>query len=211
MSSENPNSKRIWRIAISGVAIIIVVFASAILISRRSRHSNQTPLLLPPPVVTTASTPLPLQKCTLFFFDTDSRMLVSEERRLRLSQDITGRLKQTIDELLSYSADGLEKTTPHGTLLDKVYVDDRSIAYLDFSHHLKDKHIGGTTAEILTIKTILHTVQANFSGQIKAVQILIEGLEADTIAGHVDISQPLALPTENDESMEENGDGFKVD
>ncbi len=154
------------------------------------------PPLLPSSVVTPIDTPLVLQKCTLFFFDMDVLALVGEERELRVSQDITERLKQIISELFSNSTSGLHKTIPNGTFLYEVYIDDQSIAYLDFSHHLKDGHIGGTTAEILTVKTILRTLQANFPDQIKKVQILIEGLEADTIAGHVDISKPLALPPE---------------
>ena len=74
-----------------------------------------------------------------------------------------------------------------------MYLDDQSTAYLDFSSHLTEAHIGGTTAELLTVTAILKTVHMNFREQIQKVQILIEGQEFDTIAGHVNISSPLSL------------------
>ena len=134
-----------------------------------------------------------LQKCTLYFFDINSLRLAGEERELDLSQDVNERLKQTITELLGNSTSGLYQTIPKGTLLYEVYVDEQSTVYLDFSHHLKDEHIGGTTSEALTIAAILRTVRMNFADHIRKVQILIEGLETDTIGGHIDISKPLSL------------------
>ena len=193
---KNPKSRLIRRIAISGIAITVVVFISAILISRRSEYPDLTPLPLPPPVVTPGKGQPQLQKCTLFFFDTESLTLAGEERELHLSQDIAERLKQTITELLTDSINGLYETIPNGTFLYEVYVDDQLTAYLDFSRHLKDGHIGGTTAETLTVGAILRTVEANFPDEIRKVQVLIEGLEADTLAGHINISKPLALSLE---------------
>ena len=84
-------------------------------------------------------------------------------------------------------------TIPKGTLLYEVYLDEQSTAYLDFSGALSAAHIGGTTAESLTVQTILKTVQSNFGEDIQNAQLLIEGQEVDTIAGHVDISKPLSL------------------
>ncbi|MCZ6678201.1 MAG: GerMN domain-containing protein [Candidatus Poribacteria bacterium] len=195
---------RIWRIAVSGVFIAVVVLVLVISISHRSQPPDQPSLLQPPPAVAPSNHPSSSQQFTFFSFDTDSLTLVSEERELHVSQEITERLKQIITELLDHATNGLQQTIPNNTFLYEVYVDDQSIAYLNFSHHLKDRHIGGTTAEILTVETILKTVQANFRAQIKKVQILIEGLEVDTIAGHIDISKPLALLPEPVNSAEEN-------
>ena len=192
---KNLKSKQIWRIAISGVILTVAVVILAILISCDSKQTDSTPPLLPP-IVTPDEAQTQLQKCTLFFFDTNSLRLAGEERALDLSQDVTKRLKQIITELLGASINGLYQTIPEGTLLYEVYIDEQSTAYLDFSHHLKDEHIGGTTSEALTVSAILRTVKANFPDQIRKVQILIEGLETDTIGGHIDISKPLALSLE---------------
>ncbi len=186
-------SKQIRQIAISTVTLTLAFVILLILISCDAKQPDPTPGPPPTPIVISEPAQTQLQKCTLFFFDTNSLRLAGEERELNLSQDVYERLKQTITELLKDSTSGLYQTIPRGTLLYEVYVDEQSTAYLDFSHHLKDEHIGGTTSEALTIAAILRTVKINFPDDIRKVQILIEGLETDTIGGHVDISKPLNL------------------
>lgn len=179
-------------------AISVVTFAMVVVIliispSCDAPQKDKTPAPASSPVVISESAETQLQKCTLYFFDINSLRLAGEERELDLSPDVNERLKQTITELLGGSISGLYQTIPAGTVLYEVYVDEQSTAYLDFSHHLKDEHIGGTTSESLTIAAILRTVRMNFADEIRKVQILIEGLETDTIGGHIDISKPLSL------------------
>ena len=189
---RNQNAKQIRQIAIS-TATLAISIAIVIFVSCDSKQTDPTPVPPSSPVVISEPAQTQIQKCTLFFFDTNSLRLAGEERELDLSQDVTERLKQTITELLKDSISGLYQTIPKGTLLYEVYVDEQSTVYLDFSHHLKDEHIGGTTSEALTVAAILRTVKVNFPDEIRKVQILIEGLETDSIGGHVDISKPLSL------------------
>ncbi len=195
-ANRNLKSKQVQQIVSSAAALTVAVLIFAILISCDSKQTDPTPPPLPPPIISPDSPQPQLQTYKLFYFDTDSLRLASEERELALSQDVTERLKQIINELLSDSISGLYQTIPQGTLLYEVYVDEQSTAYLDFSRHLKDEHISGTTSEALTVGAILRTVKENFRDQIRRVQILIEGLETDTIGGHVDISKPLVLALE---------------
>ena len=189
----NWKTKQARQIATSTATFAITTAILVILISCDSKQTDPTPVPPPSPIVISGPTETQLQKCTLFFFDINSLRLAGEERQLNLSQDVTERLKQTITALLSDSISGLYQTIPKGTLLYEVYVDEQATAYLDFSQHLKDGHIGGTTSEALTVAAILRTVKVNFPDDIRKVQILIEGLETDTIGGHVDISKPLRL------------------
>ena len=190
---KNLKSKQMRQIAISTATLVISVAIFVTFISCESEQNDPTPVPPPSPIVISEPAQTQIQKCTLFFFDTNSLRLAGEERKLDLSQDVTERLKQTITELLKDSISGLYQTIPKGTLLYEVYVDEQSTAYLDFSRHLKDEHIGGTTSEALTVAAILRTIKVNFPDEIRRVQILIEGLETDTIGGHVDISKPLRL------------------
>lgn len=186
---KNLKFKRIRQLA----AVTLAIAISVTFISCDSKQADPAPVPAHGPIVISEPAHAEFQKCTLFFFDTNSLRLAGEERELHLSQDATERLKQTITELLGGSISGLYQTIPKGTLLYEVYVDEQSTAYLDFSHHLKDAHIGGTTSEALTVAAILRTVKLNFPDEVRRVQILIEGLETDTIGGHVDISKPLSL------------------
>ena len=190
---NNLKSRQMRQIAISTATLAITLAILVVFISCDSKQSDPTPVPPPAPIVISEPAQTQLQKCTLFYFDTNSLRLAGEERELDLSQDVTERIKQTIAELLKDPISGLYQTIPKGTLLYEVYVDEQSTAYLDFSHHLKDGHIGGTTSEALTVGAILRTVKVNFPDEIRKVQILIEGLETDTIGGHIDISKPLRL------------------
>ena len=187
-----------------GAAIIIVAAVSIAML--RPRTPESTPMVPQQIHVQEPSdSQLPLQDVDLFFFDVEALKLVREKRALQLSPEFPNRLKQVIRALISGSDHGLKSTIPNGAILYEAYVDAQSTAYLDFSRHLAETHIGGTTGEIMTIKSILHTLYANFPDKIQSAQILIEGQEVNTIAGHIDISGPLVLSPEFQAQVEENG------
>ena len=189
----NRHSKVNRRIAIGAAVILVVAISVAMLRPRGPEPIPMVPKML---VQEPSDSELPFQEIDLFFFDAESLRHVREKRELHLSLELPDRLKQIIRALISGSDHGLKSTVPGGTFLHEVYVDSQSTAYLDFSRHLAEMHIGGTTAEIITIKSILQTVCVNFPEKIQSVQILIEGQEVNTIAGHIDISHPLVLSHE---------------
>ena len=184
--------KRIIKIVIGASAVILVVVLALIVFWPKSPQPSPTP----PPIATDIDSlglELSLQQSTLFFYDANALELTRHEVQLRLSQDTDKRLEEIVKALTETSPDDLINPIPKGTSLYAAYLDDHSTAYLDFSRDLADAHIVGTMAEFLTVSAILQTVQANFPDQIRRVQILIEGQEVDTLAGHIDISKPLFL------------------
>jgi hypothetical protein len=52
-------------------------------------------------------------------------------------------------------------------------------------------HPGGSLNELLTIYTVVHALTLNLPA-ITSVQLLVNGKEVDTLAGHVDLRRPLA-------------------
>jgi spore germination protein GerM len=80
---------------------------------------------------------------------------------------------------------------PPGTTLRALFMTDRGDAYVDLSREAAEAHGGGTLNEMLTIYTIVHALTVNLPA-VESVQILIEGKEVPTLAGHVDLRQPLA-------------------
>ena len=56
---------------------------------------------------------------------------------------------------------------------------------------INTEHSGGSLEELFTIYTIVNTLTVNLPS-ISGVQILIEGQEVDTLAGHIDLRRPLA-------------------
>ena len=71
-----------------------------------------------------------------------------------------------------------------------MFVGERGDAYVDFSGSLRTNHPGGSASEILTVYAIVSAITDNLPA-ITSVQILIEGHEVDTLAGHVDLRRPL--------------------
>ena len=130
-----------------------------------------------------------MKQIGLFSLDNSNSHLVRRTSTIEIASNLNIALEQVLVSLLSLP-DGTS-SIPFGTYLNQVYIDQHSIAYLDFSNHLNKNHIGGSNAEYLTLKAILETIYVNFPDKIKQVQILIDGREIESIAGHFDTSQPL--------------------
>ena len=64
------------------------------------------------------------------------------------------------------------------------------VARVDFSQDLVKHFVGGSTGEEMLVGSIVNTL-TEFP-EVKQVQILIEGNSVETIAGHMDLSTPVA-------------------
>ena len=182
----------IWGITLVAVAICLGVTLYLI------QRSKQTVIPIAPPPPPAAAHPSEMlpepQGLNIFLLDATAMMLVPVKIERRLHRELTERLNQVVTALIQETPPNFRNTIPRGTGLNEVYIDSQQTAYLDFSSHLTDGHIGGTTAEFLTVTAILKTVFDAFPDEVKQIQILIDGKEIETIAGHLNLSQPLRLP-----------------
>jgi spore germination protein GerM len=79
---------------------------------------------------------------------------------------------------------------PFGDDLGPIVVDeDTKIAMVNFSKELVENHPGGSTGETMTIASIVNTLTS--FRDIEKVEIYVEGELLDTLAGHMDLDQPL--------------------
>ena len=178
----------IWGITLVGIIIGLAI--TLLLISRTKQHAPQPPPRLPD-AASPSDNPPPPQQANLFLLDATSLEIAPVKMELRLYLEPAERLKQIIEALVRETPPNFRNPIPRGTELTEAYIDSQKTAYLDFSRQLIDGHIGGTTAEFLTITAILKTIFDAFPDEIKQVQILIEGNVVETLAGHLNISQPL--------------------
>lgn len=184
-------------LVIWGTTLVVIAVGLAVTLFLIDRSKKSVIPTAPPPLPTAANpsdTPPPPQEINLFLLDPTSLTLVpvKTERRLHRTE-LTKRLSQVVTALIQETPPNFRNTIPRGTLLNESYIDTQQTAYLDFSSHLSEGHIGGTTAELLTITAILKTVFDAFPDDIKQVQILIDGEEVKTLVGHLNLSQPLHL------------------
>jgi hypothetical protein len=85
---------------------------------------------------------------------------------------------------------GLVSAIAAGTTVRAVFLAGRGEAYVDLSIEAATAHSGGSLNEALAVFAIVNSLTANLA-DVTAVQILIDGKEVDTLAGHVDLRQPL--------------------
>jgi len=141
--------------------------------------------------ITKPSPPQEMKIVKLYFSESAGERLVSEERKIIASPQIDQEAKLILKELIEGPKDSsLNPTLPSQPEIRAVYVKDDCF-YVDFSSSLKEKHPGGSTGELLTIYSIVNTLLENFPSQSQ-VQILIQGEPAETLAGHIDIRNPLS-------------------
>jgi hypothetical protein len=131
---------------------------------------------------------------TLFYATPDGAGLAGVQREVPLAPGAAAQGRIILDALMEPAPDGYVSVIPSGTTVRGFYVTDRQDAFVDFSARLVAGHPGGSTTELLTVNAIVNAVTANLPS-VQRVQILIEGKEVDTLAGHVDLRRPLERDT----------------
>ena len=86
----------------------------------------------------------------------------------------------------------LVPTIPVGTKLRGFYLDKNGIGYADFSNEMIKNHPGGSWGELITIYSVVNTVIKNFP-QVRQVKLLINGLEVETLRGHLDLRRAFSF------------------
>jgi spore germination protein GerM len=128
---------------------------------------------------------------SVWFASRQQDALVAEKRFIPSGATMIDRAKAALGQLIAGPRTEAQRTLPADVQVRELFVDDLGTAYVDFTEGLRRHHPGGPWAEILTIQSIVQTLTSNVP-EIKRVQILIEGREVDSLAGHVDIRGPIA-------------------
>jgi Sporulation and spore germination len=143
------------------------------------------------PAVETPAVPATAKiKARLFYVSEDGMQLMAVEREVPFGDGTLAQAQRIVEAQLEPPAAPYMSTIPAGTRLRAIYIDSEGEAFVDLSAEASSAHSGGTLDEILTVYSIVNAVTMNLPA-VKAVQILVDGREVDTLAGHVDLRQPL--------------------
>lgn len=129
-------------------------------------------------------------RARLFYVSDDGTGLTSVEREVPFAEG-PEQAREIVNAQIAPVAGPLVSAVPPGTALRAVYITERGDAYVDLSSEAVTAHPGGTLNELLTVYTIVDALTVNLPA-VQSVQILIDGKEVETLAGHVDLRQPLA-------------------
>ena len=181
-------------ITLASLFVVIVVLALAFFLS--GREESVVPVSRIPADIGPAPAPgrLPSsdvrKKVILFFASENDDLLHPEEREIAAGISPAEEAGRVLDELIKGSATGLVSTLPPQTRLRQVYLTKDGTACADFSKSLGLDHPSGSSAEIATVYAVVNSLAYNFK-DVKRVLILIEGLETDTLDGHISLNKPL--------------------
>lgn len=128
---------------------------------------------------------------TLFFISEDGMSLVSAQHEVALAEPIAEQAREIVLAQIAAAAPPLASAIPRETKLRALYLSDKGDLFLDFTGELTSRHSGGSLDELFTVYAIVNAVTVNLPA-IARVQILIDGKEVDTLAGHVDLRNPLS-------------------
>jgi len=130
----------------------------------------------------------PTEQVVLFVAHDEDGTLRSEAARIPMPSGRQQRAEELVRSLLSIY---LDKSSPHvlgpGSDVRSVYLVDPGVAVIDLNAAFADTHRSGILVEELTVTSLIHTISANTPGILK-VQILVDGKERDTLAGHADLT-----------------------
>ena len=145
----------------------------------------------PPPA---AAVPAPQGrkiKAQLFYVSDDGMRLVSVERDVPYAETAVDQAREILNAQVAPVAAPLVSAVPAGTVVRALFLTEGGQAYVDLSRDVATAHPGGSLNEMLTIYTIVHALTFNLPA-VTAVQLLVDGKEVDTLAGHVDLRRPLS-------------------
>jgi len=173
----------------AGILLILVV----ILIGRLS-STLDGPDAAPPPAGATVDAVAPGAErtisATLYYVAGSGVELVPVTRDVPYGETTAAQARRIAEAQLQPPPEGLLTALPAGTTVRTVYLTARGEAYVDLSAEMISGHTGGSLNEALAVHALVNAMIVNLP-DVSAVQILVDGREVDSIAGHLDLRYPL--------------------
>ena len=185
-------TRKRW-LQVGGVAVVFGIAAwVAASVLERVVSPPAAPTTAPAPAAPAASVPHII--ATLYYGTPDGQGLTAVKREVPLGDGPREQGRQILESELEPAPAPYLSLVPRGTMLRAFYITERGEAFVDLSAEASTQHPGGSTNELLTVYAIVNAVTANLAS-VERVQILIDGRQADTLAGHVDLRRPFERDT----------------
>lgn len=137
----------------------------------------------PPAPLVSPAEPLPV----MMFFPSGSA-LVPESVPVTRQYDAQSQAREAVAALLT-SPRAWQAPLLRNLRLSALYLDASGTAYVDLAPASRDRDFRGSVKdELLAVYAIVNTLTQNFE-EVKQVHLLIDGREAETLAGHIDLSE----------------------
>jgi germination protein M len=178
-------------IAVSGVVVTAVVLAWLLFVGLPRWYGPRPNTPVAAPAAAAPAAAGRKIKARLFYVAEDGVHLTRVERDVTYGEGTLEQAREIVAAQLAPVAEPLLSAIPAGATLRALFITEGGEAYVDFSPEFMTGHTGGSVDELLTIYTIVDALTENLPA-VTAVQLLIDGKEVDTLAGHIDLRSPLA-------------------
>ena len=185
-----PRRAAIAAVIVFGLAAAWVLFVG---LPRWYAGRNAAPAT---PAAGAAAPSAPVRKitATLFYVSEDGMALMPVQKEVPFGESVAEQARAIVEAQLA-PGDPQVSAIPAGVTLRDVFVTERGDAFVNLSAEITARHPGGSLLEVFTVYTLVNALTVNLPA-ITRVQILVEGKEVDTLAGHVDLRHPLAKSLE---------------
>lgn len=180
------------KIALVALAVAVVIgLLSLGGLHRRMQRMAQTQTseeqarreVLAPPI----STPTDVMVQAKIFWASGANHVAPVVIQLPLSADPVQRSRQVLHALMNNPPTADQRTIPADAVLLGFYMLPDGTAIADFSDALTAETPSGILSEQMVVDSIARTLESNVPS-LHRLKILIHGQEADTLAGHVDLT-----------------------
>ena len=179
------------RIVLSGLAGVAIALAIGwFVVSRMMARDGAARPSAEAAAATSAETADRKIRATLFYVAEDGLRLVAVDREVPFGEDVVTQARRLVEAQLEPAPPPLAQAIPEGTKVRSVFLTERGDAFVDLSKEVTTRHTGGSLEELFSVYAIVDALTVNLP-TIARVQILVDGKEVDTLAGHVDLRSPL--------------------
>ena len=132
---------------------------------------------------------LPPREIQLYFTEPKGAFLIPEIREITGCDEDRDCIHSLLTGLINGSQKGNLPVLPKETKILAVEVEN-DLVRVNFSKDLVDFHPGGSLTELLSIYSLVNSLNENLP-YVRQLQILIEGEVQQTLKGHARIDQPI--------------------
>ena len=181
-------------------ATLVAMMTAVLLLSAGCDEEKKTGQVQNPPAATNQQTKNPVapENQKIVSTQTETKLYFPNEagdglQPVKVNVPSDDKYTQAAKELVAGTKEpGLINIFPKGVTVRSVKVTGNLVT-VDFSKELTHKFVGGSTGEQMLVSALVNTM-TEFP-EIERVLITVEGERIETIAGHLDTSEPFTRPT----------------
>lgn len=142
----------------------------------------------PTPQVTKTENGVTTMQVTVYYPDQAGMALIPVKREIKFTDESQKYIEAVNCLLNAPNEEELTKIFPKDAKIKSIKLDGNT-AVIDLDSGITKNFVGGSTGEEFLINSVVDTL-TEFD-EVKQVRFLIDGKEVETLAGHMDLSEPI--------------------